>query len=228
MIELVALDMAGTTVEEGGAVYRALRDAVVVDGGALSSDQVVPWMGADKRQAIRALSLDAGLPEPTDDEVERIYLGFVDRLLADYRRTPPRPIDGVPAVLATLRARGVKVALTTGFSSDVHAPLLPTLGWSVPEAVDAVVCPDDVGAGRPAPYMIFRAMEMTGVTDVRRVLVAGDTPRDLEAGCNAGAGAVVGVATGDLGLEELGRYRHTHLLASLAGLDELVASLAAS
>ena len=45
------------------------------------------------------------------------------------------------------------------------------------------------------------------------------------AGINAGAGAVVGVATGDLTIEALGRHRHTHLLASLATLPDLVASL---
>ena len=58
---------------------------------------------------------------------------------------------------------------------------------------DTVVCGSDVPAGRPAPYMIFRAMERLGVTDVARVLVAGDTPRDLEAGTNSGAAMVVGV-----------------------------------
>ena len=119
----------------------------------------------------------------------------------------------------------MKVALTTGFSADVHGPLLHALGWNVPDTVDAIVCTDDVPAARPAPYMIFRAMERCGVLDVGRVLVAGDTPRDLAAGINAGAGAVVGVATGDLTLEALGRHRHTHLLASLATLPDLVASL---
>ena len=92
------------------------------------------------------------------------------------------------------------------------------------DTVDAIVCTDDVAAGRPAPYMIFRAMELAGVTDVRRVLVAGDTPRDLLAGMNAGAAMVVGVATGDLTLEQLGTERHTHLLASLATLPDLIAN----
>lgn len=225
MIELVALDMAGTTVEEGGAVYRALRDAVVAGGGALEAPQVVPWMGADKREAIRALAVEAGRARPDDEEVEQVYADFVDRLLAAYAATPPRPIPGVPEMFTALRRAGVRVALTTGFSADVHEPLLAALGWSAPDTVDAIVCTDDVAAGRPAPYMIFRAMERTGVVDVSRVLVAGDTPRDLEAGCNAGAGAVVGVATGDLGLEELGRFRHTHLLPSVAGLADLVATL---
>jgi len=225
MIELVALDMAGTTIEEGGAVYDALRGAVVGRGGTLTDEDVAPWMGADKRQAIRALSVMASGEEPDDATVEEIYATFHDRLLASYRESPPRPIDGVPEAFVALRSAGVKVALTTGFSADVHGPLLETLGWDAPATVDAIVCTDDVPLGRPAPYMVFRAMERTGVTDVRRVLVAGDTPRDLQAGMNAGALAVVGVGTGGVGLAELGRHRHTHLLASLATLPELVAEL---
>jgi phosphoglycolate phosphatase-like HAD superfamily hydrolase len=70
--------------------------------------------------------------------------------------------------------------------------------------------------------MIFRAMELTGVTDVARVLVAGDTTRDLQAGSNAGAGAVVGVLTGALDAPALGRTRHTHLLAGVADLPGLL------
>ena len=84
---------------------------------------------------------------------------------------------------------------------------------------------DEVAAGRPAPYMVFRAMERTKVIAVDAVLVAGDTAADLEAGTNAGAGAVVGVGTGGLSLAELARVRHTHLLPSVAELPALVAGL---
>jgi phosphonatase-like hydrolase len=136
------------------------------------------------------------------------------------------PIAGVPGALAALRAAGVRVALTTGFARDVVDPLLASLGWEVGgPLVDAVVCADDVPAGRPAPYMVFRAMERTGVRSVERVLVAGDTAADLQAGTNAGARIVVGVATGALGPAELGIERHTHLLASVADIPALVASL---
>jgi phosphonatase-like hydrolase len=88
--------------------------------------------------------------------------------------------------------------------------------------LDAVVCVDDVAAGRPAPYMVFRAMERTGVRDVSRVLTAGDTVRDLEAGTNAGAAMVLGVLTGGLDARALGAVRHTHLLPSVADLPDLL------
>ncbi|HET6258112.1 MAG TPA: HAD family hydrolase [Pseudonocardia sp.] len=71
--------------------------------------------------------------------------------------------------------------------------MLAAIGWRVGEQLDAVVCADEVAAGRPAPDMIERAMELTGVTVPARVLVAGDTVLDVRAGHAAGAGVVVAV-----------------------------------
>lgn len=225
MIELVALDMAGTTIEEGGAVYTALHDAVVAEGVTVSEAQVQQWMGTDKRQALAALvglgggSLDAA-------GVETAYERFRGLLLDAYAATPPTPIPGVPEALAALRAAGVKVALTTGFASDVVEPLLAGLGWAAGgDLIDAVVCASEVAGGRPAPYLIFRAMEKTGVQRVDRVLVAGDTYADLQAGRNAGVAGVVGVGTGAMTLDQLAEKEHTHLLPSVADLPALVATL---
>ncbi|MBO3750944.1 phosphonatase-like hydrolase [Streptosporangiaceae bacterium NEAU-GS5] len=216
MIDLAVLDIAGTTVEEHGAVYVALADAVRAAGGDPRKSDIERWMGADKREAIAAL-----LGQPSGAQTEAAFKDFRARLDAAYDADPPSPLPGVPEALARLRASGVKVALTTGFDRGVTDGLLARIGWTT-GVVDHVVCVDDVAAGRPAPYMIFRAMEATGVRDVRRVLVAGDTTRDLEAGNNAGAGYVVGVLTGGLDATSLGAVRHTHLLPGVADIPALL------
>jgi phosphonatase-like hydrolase len=226
MIELVALDMAGTTVDEHGDVYEALRQAVAEHGADVDDGLLRRWMGTDKRAAITALVLAGGGSLPPGG-VEPAYARFRTLLAERYRARPPVPVPGVPEALAAVRDAGVRVALTTGFAGDVVEPLLASLDWAVGGGlIDAVVCSDDVAAGRPAPYLVFRAMERTGVQRVDRVLVAGDTPADLQSGVNAGAGAVVGVGTGAVGLTDLGRERHTHLLPSLAELPGLLAALA--
>ena len=71
-------------------------------------------------------------------------------------------------------------------------------------------------AGRPAPYLIFQAMQKTLVHPVARVAAIGDTTLDLQAGANAGAGWVIGVLSGAHDLATLGRIPHTHLLPSIA------------
>lgn len=226
MIELVVLDMAGTTIEEHGAVYAALHDAVAAQGGDVTDAQVQEWMGTDKRVALRALAELGGAGVLDDAAVEQAYRTFRDLLAERYRQRPPTPIPGVPEALTKLRADGVRIALTTGFARDVAEPLLDELGWAVGgDLIDAAVCVDEVAAGRPAPYLIFRAMERTGVFAVDRVLAAGDTVVDLQAATNAGVRAAVGVGTGQLSLDELARQPHTHLLASAAELPGLVVGL---
>lgn len=62
MIELVVLDMAGTTVDEHGDVYRALEEAVKQTGATVSAEDLQTWMGADKTEAIAALMELGGVP----------------------------------------------------------------------------------------------------------------------------------------------------------------------
>ena len=219
--DLAVFDIAGTTVEEHNAVYVALEHAVRAAGATPSPVDMQRWMGADKTEAITALLSTAGLAWPAPEVVAAVYLDFRHRLAQAYQAVPPTPLPGVQQALASLRAAGLKVALTTGFSREVTDALLASLGWT-DGVVDAVVCAEEVGAGRPAPYMIFRAMQLTGVHDVRRVLVAGDTTLDLQAGRNAGAGAVLGVLTGAMDAELLGQGPLTHLLASVADLPALL------
>lgn len=216
-IDLVALDIAGTTVDEGGAVYRVLADVVREHGAPAADDDIRTWMGADKREALTALLGDPGL-----DVVEDAHTEFVTRLTARYRDAPPVPMAGVPELFGTLRAAGVRIALTTGFDRQVTEPLLAALGWTVGDPLDAVVCASEVAAGRPAPHMIRRAMELTGVTDPARVLVAGDTILDMRAGHAAAAGIVVGVLTGGQSAAELAAGNPSHVLAGLHELADLL------
>ena len=85
----------------------------------------------------------------------------------------------------------------------------------------AVICGDDVKQGRPAPYMIFRAMEAAGTVNVRHVLNVGDTISDLQAAHNAGVGFSVGVLSGAHTREQLAREPHTCLIESVADLTGL-------
>jgi phosphonatase-like hydrolase len=219
-IELAVLDVAGTTLEEGGTVYRVLAETVRTAGGDPDADQIEAWMGASKREAIQAL-LTAGGADASDPVVDAAFRDFRSRLRRAYAEKPPAPFAGVPEVIARLRAAGIKVALTTGFDRDTTSSLLTSAGWTVGGVLDAVICIDDVTTGRPAPFMIFHAMEATGVTDVRRVLVAGDTVRDVESGLNAGAGMVVAVQTGEVKADTLAAARPTHLLGGVVDIPSL-------
>jgi phosphonatase-like hydrolase len=219
---LAALDMAGTTVDEGGLVYVAVEEAVSdAIGGPVPHELMQRWKGTSKEEAIAGLLRDLG-EDDSPGRVAKVFDLFAERLVGVYRDTPPVPVPGVLEAFATLRDAGVKVALQTGYSAEIAGSLMAGLGWTVGETVDALVTSDQVAASRPAPYLVFHCMEATGVQDVRQVLVAGDTPNDLGAGMNAGARFVVGVTTGSFSREQLLDEPHTHILDSVAALPTLL------
>ena len=219
-IRLASLDMAGTTIAEQGTVYRVLRETVQEATGKVIDDALLSlWSGTSKHEAVHGLL--AALEDDTA-RTDHVFAGFKVKLAAAYAAEPPTLIPGVREAVQVLRENGVAVALQTGYSRDVAEPLLDIVGWRVGDDVDALVTSDEVPASRPAPYLIFRTMEATGVTSTDAVLVAGDTANDLGAGAAAGARYVVGVTTGAYSALELGRHEHTHLLGSIAELPALL------
>jgi phosphonatase-like hydrolase len=215
-IALVCFDMAGTTVVDDGQVPQAFTAALAEHGIAIGEGDIRNVRGASKRQAILDL-----LPEGPDRaaKAERALATFREQLAALYRGTV-REIPGAAEVFRWLRARGVRVALNTGFDRETAQMLLGELGWK-DGAVDAVVCGDDVARGRPAPDMIFRCMKLTGVAHAESVANVGDTMLDLQAGRNAKAAWNIGVLTGAHGRALMAAQPHTHLLGSVAELPGL-------
>jgi phosphonatase-like hydrolase len=128
-----------------------------------------------------------------------------------------RAIPGAAEMIHDLRARGIKVALTTGFDRDIATLLLSSLGWTR-DAVDAIVCGDEVPRGRPAPDLIFVAMKLTMREDLAKVANVGDTTTDLESAARAGVRWNIGVLTGAHTREALERAPHTDIIQSIADL----------
>jgi phosphoglycolate phosphatase-like HAD superfamily hydrolase len=89
--------------------------------------------GAGKREAIQAL-LHAG----GDAVVDTAFADFRRRLTTAYRDPPPEPFPGVTDMIASTRAAGIRVALTTGFDREVSGALPASIGRD--SGVDAVVC----------------------------------------------------------------------------------------
>lgn len=215
-IKLVVLDLAGTTVKDQGQVPKAFSTALTEAGIRVTSEQINALRGASKRQALLNL-----LPETSDrvERAEKVYRAFREHLAHCFAEEVV-PVSGASETMAWLRERGVGVALTTGFDREIVNLLLARLGWHQ-DVVDAVICADDVRQGRPAPYLIFRAMEAVGTQRVDQVANVGDTMRDLEAGRNAGVGWNVGVLSGAHSAAQLERMPHTHLLSSVRELPLL-------
>jgi phosphonatase-like hydrolase len=220
-IDLVVFDLGGTTIRDDGQVAEAFTTVLAQQGIEVTAGEVHAVRGASKREAIRLL-IERRSPGEKDvaQRAERVFAEFCRTLAALYGRSGIRAIDGAAETFTRLRSLGVKVALNTGFDRSITELILQAARWEA-DTVDAVVCGDDVSQGRPAPYLIFHAMEAAGVTDVRRVANVGDTTLDLAAGLNAGVRWNIGVLSGAHSREQLAAVGHTHLLASVAGIPSL-------
>jgi len=218
--ELVVSDFAGTAMKEEGAVLVAYRLALTEFDIPFTEEDLAARRGASKRAVFQELAGRVRAPEQASVIAGKALAAFEDALRREYESGPVREIEGAGASVATMRQAGIKVALTSGFERGVVDLLVSRLGWA--DLFDRVYASDDAPAGRPAPYLIYRAMMDLGVHNVGRVCVVGDTPLDLQAASNARAGWVVGVLSGAHGLETLGATPHTHLLPSIASLPKLL------
>jgi phosphonatase-like hydrolase len=154
------------------------------------------------------------------EKIEATYVDFRSLLENHYRERGVSPIPGAHSTFLWLRERNIEIATTTGFYRELNDLILDQAGWR--EMFRASISSSDVAQGRPAPDMILRAMETTGIADPAQVINVGDTPLDLQAGTNAGVRGVIGVLTGVHGRERLQREPHTHILSSVADLPSLV------
>jgi phosphonatase-like hydrolase len=217
---LVVTDLMGTTLRDDGAVLPAYRAAFAECAIPFTEEELATKRGAHKLSlftefaARRYAADEAGKRAATALEV---FESQLRHFLASGGGTS---IDGAEDAITRLRQAGIRVALTSGFDRGLIADIVKHCGWG--ELFDVIVYPDEVPAGRPAPYLIFQAMQKTRVEPVARVAAIGDTSLDLQAGSNAGAGWVIGVLSGAHDAATLGRTPHTHLLPSIADLPALL------
>ncbi|MEV7432827.1 phosphonatase-like hydrolase [Streptomyces griseoviridis] len=224
-IRLVVLDMAGTTVADGGLVERAFAAAADALGVAAGSAQhtehlayVRATMGESKISVFRHLFGSEERAQQANSAFERAYGELVDSGLT-------APVPGARETIETLLAGGWTVVLTTGFARVTQDALLDALGWR--DLVPLTLCPADVGGrGRPYPDLVLEALVRTGAADdVRQVAVVGDTSYDILSGVRAGAGLVAGVRTGAHGDDAFLAAGATHVVDSVADLPALLGEL---
>jgi phosphonoacetaldehyde hydrolase len=209
-VGLVVLDWAGTIVDHGSiAPIAALIAAFKELGLELSEAEARRPMGLEKRDHIGTILKSPEIASqwtkvfgspPTAADRDALY----DRFLPLQMRTATSRTALVPGVVACvreLRSRDIKIGTTTGYPREIGAAVADSAreqGFTP----DHCVFPDDVGAGRPAPLMIFRNMELAGIEAPALVVKLGDTVPDIEEGRNAACWSIGLTDTGsEIGLD---------------------------
>jgi phosphoglycolate phosphatase len=217
-IELVCLDMAGTTVADDGLVSGAFDAALSdLDVSGAEREQMTSYvrdtMGTSKIEVFRALF-------PDERQARRANRAFESAYGALLASGAARPLPGAEETIAAIRRSGRKVALLTGFSAATRDRLVAALGWQ--HIADLTLCPAEAGRGRPFPDLVLTAVLRLEASAVGAVAVAGDTAADMECGRRAGASVVAGVLSGADGPERLRAGGASHVLASVVELPALL------
>lgn len=217
-IRLVVLDMAGTTVADGGLVEEAFAAAARHLGAEPDSmlDYVRATMGESKISVFRHLFGEETKAQDANKAFEAAYAELVDggRVAA---------LPGARETIETLKSQGRTVVLTTGFARTTQDAILAALGWQ--DLAHLTLCPADAGGrGRPYPDMVLTAFLRTAVAeDVRQIAVVGDTSYDMLSGVRAGAGLVAGVLTGAHDADALRAAGATQVLDGVGQLPGVLA-----
>lgn len=239
IVRMVVFDMAGTTIKDQNEVLECFTQAATACGLKAEPTKVNSMMGLPKRKVFEVLWAEQiGENEPVySEKVETSYNKFKNILEDYYRSHPIYPTSGCLETFNWLKQHGIKVALNTGFYREVTDIILTNLGWnrglnseyigSDSSLIQASITPSEIygNEGRPAPYMIQKAMYKLGVIDSQSVICIGDTPSDLAAGKNANCFLSIGITTGSHSEAELKQYPHDRLIASLTELPDIITAV---
>lgn len=202
----VVLDWAGTTVDFGSlAPARTLQQLFARMHMTLTEAETRRDMGLPKKDHIRAiLSIPRVRDEwqalrghiPRESDVEEMYADFIPlqfSCLAEYSALIP----GVVEAIQHFRRRGLKIGSTTGYNRAM-LDLLVAESAKQGYFPDCNLTPEDVGAGRPYPYMMYENAIRLQVYPLAAIAKIGDTSADVHEGLNAGAWSIGVAATGNM------------------------------
>lgn len=210
-IDCIIMDWAGTAVDYGCfAPVAAFLKAFKEIGVDVTLEQARRPMGMAKIDHIRELFRMEEIGSQfvnlyhrdwTEEDVVEMNRKFESYLFASLSEYVT-PIPGVIETLASLRAQGIRIGSTTGYTRammDVVVPGAAAKGYTV----DNCVTPDGLPKGRPFPYMIQKNMADLGITDTDTVLKYGDTIADIKEGINAKVWTVgVVMGSNEMGLTQ--------------------------
>jgi phosphonoacetaldehyde hydrolase len=205
--DLVILDWAGTMVDFGcRAPVNALLEVFARRGVTLTEQEIRRDMGKAKAEHVRALlamarivaewtTANGAAPTARDRDVVIAELIPLMRERAAHAATL---IDGALATVVALRAAGLRVAASTGYTREMMQPVLERAAAQgyVP---DHLVCAGETPQGRPSPLMIYKACAELGVWPLSRVVKVDDAEAGIAEGRAAGC-MTIGVAASGNGV----------------------------
>ena len=196
-VTAVIFDWAGTTVDHGSlAPVRTLQRLFAARGMEITDEEARRDMGVHKKDHIRAILRMKRAATPAEFEVADLFAAFIPMQMECLARYSDL-IPGVVEIASQLRARGIRIGSTTGYTRPMLDLLLANAA-AQGYTPDCALCPDDAGAGRPWPWMCYLNAIRLQTVPMHTMINVGDTVSDIEEGLNAGMWTVGIARTGNM------------------------------
>lgn len=200
-IKMLVCDMAGTTVNEKGLIYKCMKTVITDLGYDVPKTSIKEWYGRDKTEVLKSYLSDK--PKYHLQEAENMLM---KRLEKEYFKGGN--IHVMHPKLANffnmLRMNDIKIALNTGYPPKFQRKIINHLGLNY--SIDDYISSQDVERGRPYPYMIHELARRHKIKNPKHIAKIGDTVPDMLEGRNSHCGLVIGVLSGAETHENLARY----------------------
>lgn len=131
---------------------------------------------------------------------ERAMVERIDRVFHVNGITCSVPVPGLRPTLAELAEAGLAMGVATSDGTAAARAAIAALGLE--NYLPHVFGYDSVPQPKPAPDIVHAFSEAIAVPP-KEIVVIGDNPHDIEMARSAGAGAAIGVLTGNSGREDL-------------------------
>ena len=207
--KLMVFDMAGTTINENGIVYKTLFKTLNQYGLNVTEKDIEKWHGSNKYEVLEHFLYKSFENDKKTNqyvnwkltyrnyEIEKNTLNksFENNLKAEYfDKSNISLIDeSMPELFNYLRSQDIKIALNTGYNKEIQENIINKLHMN--EFIDGYISSEDVKYGRPYPYMIHKLMEQFEIKNSKEVIKVGDTVNDILEGKNASC-YTIGVLSG--------------------------------
>ncbi|MBV8433921.1 MAG: phosphonoacetaldehyde hydrolase, partial [Candidatus Eremiobacteraeota bacterium] len=173
-------------------------------GVPVSDAEIRRPMGLEKRRHLQEMLADPHIGRrwhatrgaaPSDGDIDLLHRAFDEHLNATVAGFA-RPVPGLRETVAALRAKGIAIGSNTGYSPramSILAPAAREFGFEP----DCIVTPSDVAAGRPAPDLSWKCLDLLGLAHDTDAIKVDDTVSGIEEGRNAGLWTVAVAISGN-------------------------------
>lgn len=193
-VTAVLFDWAGTMIDFGSRAPVMAMERVFGQAGVLVEEAAIRrYMGKAKREHVVAM-----LSEPeiaarwreakgadwTEADVDALMV-LLEPAMQECAGICRDLIPGAVETFAMLRARGIRVGSTTGYTRTMMAEIIPAAAEQGYDP-EVIVCAGETAQGRPAPLMLWKALVEMGMWPAGACMAVDDAPVGVEAGRHAG------------------------------------------